>query len=171
MSVKWAPFRGSPNSTENKTRRSCEGTPPLPVEARDPVVGVSGQTSERWPACIPAIRAEVQPPEYGENGITPEFGLSAPDVAEVRKFYPPLDEAQYRKLHPFRFAPFDIGPGEQVNYLIEPTQTREYTMQAFGSADTLMVLFEDHGGDLRFMAGAMSSASVSISAGRVQRRD
>jgi len=46
--------------------------------------------------------------------------------------------------------------GEQANFIIEPTETREYTIQTFGRADTLLVLFAERDGELRFMAATCS---------------
>jgi hypothetical protein len=94
----------------------------------------------------------LQPAEY-RDGIDPQLGLSESDRNEVRKFYPPIDDAAHPTLEPFRLETLNIGPGEQANFIIEPRETREYTIQTFGSADTLLVLFEDQGGDTRFMAG------------------
>lgn len=93
-----------------------------------------------------------EPTEY-QNGLTPMLGLTNSDRSEVKKFYPPLEEPQYRVLHPYQLERLELQPAEQANFVIEPSQTREYTIQTFGQADTLMVLFEDHDGSPRFMAG------------------
>ena len=34
-----------------------------------------------------------------------------------------------------------------------PSQTRDYKIQTFGESDTVMVLFEDQDGDLKFIDG------------------
>ena len=94
----------------------------------------------------------LQPPQY-TNGLQPALGLTEADKAEVRKFYPPLDENQYTTLHPFRLERIQLNAGEQANYIVEPAETREFTIQTFGRADTLMVLFENQDGDHVFVAG------------------
>lgn len=100
----------------------------------------------------------LQPQQY-RNGLTPQLGLTDSDRSEVRNFYPPIDDAHHPKLTPFNLERLEIGPGQQANFIIEPTETREYTIQTFGRADTLLVLFEDQGGDIRYMAGDDDSGS------------
>ncbi len=94
----------------------------------------------------------IQPQEY-RNGLTPDLGLTEHDKNEVRSFYPPIDDTRLPRLNPFRLERLELGPGEQANFVIELTETRDYTVQTFGNADTLLVLFEDQDGDVRFMAG------------------
>jgi hypothetical protein len=92
-------------------------------------------------------------PEAYQNGLQPELGLSAIDKSEVRRFYPPLDDAKNPKLERFKVEFLSIGPAEQKNFTIEPDSTDEYTIQTFGRSDTVMVLFEDVDGDLRYVDG------------------
>jgi hypothetical protein len=94
------------------------------------------------------FRAELidGPAPYDATGIHPADGLSAKDRAWVTHFYPPLKKKDYIDLQPFESEVIRIGLGEQVNLVIKPDVTRKYTMQTFGEADTLMVLFEDDGG-------------------------
>ena len=92
-------------------------------------------------------------PEAYRNGVEPAPGLSAADLAEVRRLYPPLDDEQYPALRPFQLESLAIGPGEQRNYLIEPDHSRKYTIQTVGQSDTLLVLFEEVDGDLAYLAG------------------
>ncbi len=54
---------------------------------------------------------------------------------------------------PFRSAPLRLGPGEQADFAIEPTQTREYAVGSFGDSDTVVVVFEERDGEPRFLAG------------------
>ena len=37
--------------------------------------------------------------------------------------------------------------------MLDPTATRDYTIQTFGASDTVMVLFEGADGELRYQAG------------------
>jgi hypothetical protein len=85
------------------------------------------------------------PQPYDSKGIHPTNGLSAKDKVWVRKFYPLIKKRDYVTLVPFKSEVIHIDPGEQVNLIIKPDVTRKYTMQTFGEADTLMVLFEDDG--------------------------
>ncbi|MEJ2691522.1 MAG: M12 family metallopeptidase [Candidatus Thiodiazotropha sp.] len=85
------------------------------------------------------------PPPYDSKGIHPGNGLSAKDKTWARKFYPQIKKRDYVTLVPFKSEIIRIEPGEQVNLIIQPDVTRRYTMQTFGEADTLMVLFEDDG--------------------------
>lgn len=85
------------------------------------------------------------PAPYGSTGIHPADGLSAKDKAWVTRFYPPLKKKDYTELSPFQSEVIRLEAGEQVNLVIKPDVTRKYTMQTFGEADTLMVLFEDNG--------------------------
>lgn len=94
----------------------------------------------------------VQPPEY-RDGLRPELGLSPMDIDEVRRFYPPIDDSTNLRLEPFKIEFLSIGPAEQRNFTIEPRATRDYRIQTFGSSDTVMVLFEDQNGELRYAAG------------------
>lgn len=92
------------------------------------------------------------PAPYNEEGIFPQPGLSAYDIEEIRKFYPPLEESQYKKLVPFVSHPAEISPGQQLDFLIEPDSTRKYTIRTFGESDTVMVLFEVIDGQNRYLA-------------------
>jgi hypothetical protein len=94
-----------------------------------------------------------QPEQYRTTGIRPRLGLSEHDIAQAKLFYPPLVESTYPALKPFRSEALSLSPGEQKNFRVEPDATRTYTIQTFGDADTVMVLFEDQNGDLRYVAG------------------
>ena len=94
----------------------------------------------------------VEPAQY-RNGLRPTDGLTDTDKSEVKKFYPPLDQRQYKKLLPLQTELLDIGPGEQKNFVIEPERSDDYTIQTLGRSDTLMVLFEDVNGELEVVAG------------------
>lgn len=95
----------------------------------------------------------IERPEQYRAGLRPAGGLSESDLAEVRRFYPALDDAKNPQLVPFKSEALALAPGEQKNFSIVPSATREYTIQTFGSSDTVMVLFEDQNGDLKFVEG------------------
>ena len=94
----------------------------------------------------------LQPAQY-PNGLRPALGLSQHDIDEVRRFYPPIDDTKNPILRPYQSQALSLAPAEQKNFTIEPEETRDYTMQTFGRSDTVMVLFEDQNGQLKFVAG------------------
>ena len=98
------------------------------------------------------------PEEFRTKPLVPKAGLSARDITWVRKFYPPLDKKKEPELKAFESRRLLIGAGEQVNFRIKPKFSRKYTMQTFGKADTVMVLFEDTGGTPRYVDGDDDSA-------------
>jgi hypothetical protein len=95
----------------------------------------------------------IKEPAAFQAGINPQAGLSPVDIAEVRQFYPPLNKPVYPPLKPFKLEILALRPSEQKNFSISPEQTDTYTIQTFGHSDTVMVLFEDVDGQLRFVAG------------------
>jgi hypothetical protein len=92
-------------------------------------------------------------PEKYKQGIRPAPGLSKKDIEQAKLFYPSLDENIYPELKPFRSEPLSLAPAEQKNFVINPDATRTYNIKTFGNSDTVMVLFEDQNGDLKFVAG------------------
>ena len=94
----------------------------------------------------------IEKPEEYQDGLQPSPGLSDADKKQVRFFYPPTTPS-YTELKPFDLQRLSLAPGEQKNFSITPTATREYTIQTFGSMDSVMVLFEDRDGDFQYVAG------------------
>jgi len=93
------------------------------------------------------------PAPYNSQGVAPPGGLSDRDKSWVLKFYPPLTPQRDPKLVPFESQRLALGQGEQANFVIEPLASRTYNIQTFGQSDTVMVLFEDVGGTLEYVAG------------------
>ena len=94
------------------------------------------------------------PLQYRTQPLIPTPGLSDTDIQEVQRFYPPVDDGpDLMPLAPFQSQTISIDPGEQLNFVIEPTQSRDYTIQTFGPIDTVTVLFEEIDGQPRFLAG------------------
>lgn len=91
------------------------------------------------------------PSPYDKKGIHPKPGLSKNDKLWARKFYPPLTRSDYIDLIPFQSRPVVLSEGEQVNFVIKPSETRKYNIQTFGNVDTIMVLFEDDGSEPRYL--------------------
>lgn len=57
------------------------------------------------------------------------------------------------QLPPFVSKKFKIGEGEQVKYFFKLKQTCKYTLQIFGSMDTVMVVFENRNGEPEYIDG------------------
>lgn len=93
-----------------------------------------------------------EPEEFREHGLHPSPGLSDADREEVAAFYPPM-AASYPELRPFELQRLSLSAGEQRDYTITPSATREYTIQTIGYTDSVMVLFEDRDGDFQYIAG------------------
>lgn len=102
----------------------------------------------------PFRAALIDAPEpYASSGVTPPGGLSDRDKAWALTFYPTLNPPRDPFLVPFESQRLSLSEGEQANFVIEPDATRNYNLQTFGDSDTVMVLFEDIDGDLRYVAG------------------
>ncbi|MCH0565988.1 MULTISPECIES: M12 family metallopeptidase [unclassified Streptomyces] len=91
-------------------------------------------------------------PEQFRGGVHPPGALSALDKEYALRWYPPAG-SQVPPLVPFRSAPLALGAGEQADFSVEPPETREYTVGAFGDGDTVVVVFEMRGGVPRYLAG------------------
>jgi hypothetical protein len=92
------------------------------------------------------------PADYRE-GIDPPGTLSEVDMDWARKWYPGEQVAAPRALTPFQSVPLSLRPAEQADFVIEPPASRRYQIGTFGTADTLIVLFEEVGGQLRYVSG------------------
>ncbi len=92
------------------------------------------------------------PVVYQTQSLIPEPNLSATDKKEARKFYPDNNK-KLPELKPYNSKIVRLSAGQQVDYVIKPDTSRKYTMQTFGSMDTVMVLFEDDNGEPIFLAG------------------
>jgi hypothetical protein len=95
----------------------------------------------------------IERPEEYQGGLTPAGGLTAKDMDTVRTFYPPITTTTNPELKPFHSEAFSLAPAEQTNFSIKPAATRRYTIQTFGGSDTVIVLFDDVNGDLRYVDG------------------
>lgn len=95
----------------------------------------------------------LKPEQFRLSGITPAGGLSERDKTWVKEFYPPIPDSAMVPLKPAESTKLDLAPGEQKNFSIEPTGTRSYKFQSFGPSDLVMVLFEQDGKELKYVAG------------------
>ncbi len=94
----------------------------------------------------------LEPVEF-RNGIDPAGGLSGKDKEFVKKFYPPIPVNDYIELKVSQSQLIDIKAGEQKNFKFNPTRSRRYKIETFGTMDTLMVLLEKSGNEEIHMAG------------------
>jgi hypothetical protein len=108
-----------------------------------------------------------EPVEFRDAPLLPQPGLSPVDIQEVRRFYPSI-QPELTELGVWDLKRIEIGPGEQLNWSVRPTQSREYTIQTFGALDTVMVLFEVTGDGARYMS-ADDDSGTSLNAKIVQR--
>ena len=101
-----------------------------------------------------------QPEEYQEQPLIPAPGLSEVDIEEVRGFYPGDTGEALPELKPYLSQLIEIDPGQQLDFLIRPMMSRRYTIQTFGSMDTVIVLFEDIAGEPAYVAGDDDSGTA-----------
>ncbi|MCU1519556.1 MAG: hypothetical protein JWQ75_4277 [Pseudarthrobacter sp.] len=94
----------------------------------------------------------IKEPARFKVGLNPPGGLSTTDKEWVRRFFPPL-EVIVPVLQPFQSVPLSLAPAGQADFKIQPPGSREYEISTFGTADTVLVLFEEVAGELRFVAG------------------
>lgn len=93
----------------------------------------------------------VKEPKDYRQGIFPKGGLSPRDITWVQSFYPALMSEEYPVLKPFVSASLVLQPGEQKNFRLDVDGTRQYEIRTFGTSDTVMVLFEEIGGELKYV--------------------
>ncbi|RZJ06538.1 MAG: hypothetical protein EOP39_18900 [Rubrivivax sp.] len=96
----------------------------------------------------------LQPAKYQVEPLQPHGGLSPRDVAQVRKIYPaqpPVNE--FTELVLAESRRLQITAGQQIDLRFTPPRTRVYQLATFGEADTLLALFEDQSGELKFRGG------------------
>ncbi|SDL82729.1 M12 family metallopeptidase [Kriegella aquimaris] len=92
------------------------------------------------------------PSEYA-NGLFPEDGLSARDIAWVQQFYPKMDKRTFLELKPFHSEIISLDVGGQINLEFKPEETRTYTISTFGTMDTVMILSEEINGENVYLSG------------------
>jgi hypothetical protein len=93
-----------------------------------------------------------EPEQYDLGGLVPPGTLSKADKEWAVQWYPAL-KATPTTLKPFQTVASDLAVGQQMDFLIKPTESRKYTIETKGASDTLLVLFEEVTGAPRFLAG------------------
>lgn len=94
-----------------------------------------------------------QPSIYQTQPLLPASGLSPLDIETAKHLYPPPQAERLPELRPFESQRFNIPAGEQVDFVIKPSMSREYTLQTFGRMDTVMVLSEMRDGTPEYIDG------------------
>lgn len=96
----------------------------------------------------------IDKPAQYRTGLYPRGGLSDGDKQVIRQFYPPAGNTVASPELRVKESQFlNVAAGEQRDLLFTAPENREYTMRTFGDADTVMVLFEDAGGQLHYIGG------------------
>ncbi len=126
--------------------------------------------SSRWdPDSIMQYEFEAglidEPEEYDLHGLRPPGTLSNTDKLWALKWYPG-DARPETPLEPFKSATVNLGATEQADFVIQPTESRKYTIATKGACDTLLVLFEQIDGEPRYLtadddSGEDRNASIS----------
>jgi hypothetical protein len=110
----------------------------------------------------------IKEPAQYQAGLFPAGGVSERDKTWVKTFYPPLTGADFAELKPFQSIDLSLSAGQQMNFYINPTATRFYTIRTFGESDTVIVLFEDEAGELRYRTGDDDSGEDTNASLRVK---
>ena len=100
----------------------------------------------------------AKPEKYAREGLSPKPGLSPVDIKEAKSFYPSLAKKVDPELVALESRRLKLAAGQQANFSIKPTRTRNYTIQTFGASDSVMVLFQKTSKDPRYMDGDDDSA-------------
>lgn len=93
------------------------------------------------------------PKQFQTIPLIPNPGLSSVDKKEVKSFYPGRARPRLIPLLPFKSEKISLSPRGQLDFKIEVEKTRKYNIQTFGEMDTVLVLFEDIGGEPVYLAG------------------
>ncbi|MDM0116170.1 M12 family metallopeptidase [Variovorax sp. J22R133] len=84
----------------------------------------------------------IQAPAKYQSGLTPKGGLSAADKSWIVESYPGTKPAQVSALKVGLSQLLKLAAGETRVFDFSPTRTRTYNIGTFGTADTVIVLFE-----------------------------
>lgn len=93
----------------------------------------------------------VSPAAY-QGGIYPPGTISTIDKEQALRWYPTPGDRPVR-LEPFRSVSLNLAPADQFDAEIVPDASRSYRIGTFGSADVVLVLFEEVDGEPRYLAG------------------
>ncbi|MDP2367367.1 M12 family metallopeptidase [Rhodoferax sp.] len=95
-----------------------------------------------------------QPEIYQTQALQPAGGLSARDQTYARQLYPGQSPVSgFPELKLMESRPLNIASGQQVDLRLLPVRSRTYEIRTLGASDTVIVLFEDVGGELKYRGG------------------
>lgn len=94
-----------------------------------------------------------KPEQYFLHGLQPAGGISPKDMAWARSLYPPVVAEEMAELQPARSELLNMKAAEQRHFVVKPQETRFYQFKTFGASDSVMVLFEEVNGELRYRTG------------------
>jgi hypothetical protein len=95
-----------------------------------------------------------EPAQFRTQALQPAGGLSARDKTWAQQLYPAQGPVSgFPELKLLESRPLRIRAGEQLDLRILPKRSRNYEIRTFGSADTVIVLFEDVNGELKYRGG------------------
>jgi Astacin (Peptidase family M12A) len=80
-------------------------------------------------------------PEKYKDGLTPAGGLSSRDKKWVKSFYPPLKNKML-ELIPTRSVALAMQPGTQKIFTFTPQVSKQYSIQTFGTMDSIITVLE-----------------------------
>lgn len=109
-----------------------------------------------------------EPAQYNRTGIQPAGGLSTLDRTYALNFYPTLTAQDYTELKSFQSVRLNLSNGQQRNFTITPDATRYYEIRTFGVSDSVLVLFEDVDGKLRYRTADDDSGTAENARIRVK---
>lgn len=101
----------------------------------------------------------IREPAAYRDGIEPPGTISPLDREWVVKWYPAPGPAPLPALTPFQSVPLTLKAGQQADFAVTPSASRRYRIGTFGTADTVLVVFEEVGGRLRYLRGDDDSGS------------
>ena len=95
-----------------------------------------------------------QPAEFQTQPLRPAGGLSPRDISYAQQLYPSIGAVNtYPKLKLLESRKLNLRAGEQLDLVLEPSSSRFFEIRTFGAADTVIVLFEDVAGSLKYRGG------------------
>ena len=97
----------------------------------------------------------IKKPEiYQTQPLQPAGGLSARDIAYANQLYPPQGPVtDFPELKLMESRPLNISAGQQIDLRLLPKRSRNYEIRTFGASDTVIVLYEDVNGELKYRGG------------------
>jgi hypothetical protein len=95
-----------------------------------------------------------QPQRYQTEPLRPQGGLSARDVSYVKQLYPPMGPvSDHPELKLLESRHMNLRAGEQLDLRLSPKSSRWYEIRTFGASDTVIVLYEQVNGELKYRGG------------------